>query len=159
MIVTLLRISIVLLVSTSCICELNGNYTINNVLCRSDHKCAAYRYNYVWCYTETSWDYCCEDSCGYVNGKLGCKSGAFFKWCGDPGKTTSLGNTCLSWHPCGLHDQLYYWCYIKDSKEWNYCCHPGAACNIAGADSNTIYCNAGISIDGTHYLGPCPSTK
>ncbi|KAK3590532.1 hypothetical protein CHS0354_010636 [Potamilus streckersoni] len=138
---TLIRISVLMLVSSLCICY-RGNDTVSNDACWYDHKCGKHGYYYSWCYIDKKrhWDYCCDDLCTYdANNLLRCTSGTLTVECGSSGTVTANGFQCKDWHSCGHHREYYYWCYTPTS--WEYCCHPNERCRYI-SEWNGYYCNA-----------------
>ncbi|KAK3598950.1 hypothetical protein CHS0354_036267 [Potamilus streckersoni] len=125
----------------------NDNYTVGYTLCRSNHKCGNYGYEYKWCYTtnRNNWDYCCANECKtryFRNGNFYvCSVGNEQMFCGGGGFRNVKGPTCLSSYPCGLHNDVkvegYFWCYTD--KSWDYCCHPDDKCGKHGESYNWCY--------------------
>ncbi|KAL3891456.1 hypothetical protein ACJMK2_003718 [Sinanodonta woodiana] len=152
-----IRASVVLLISAMYIRGTDGNsFSVNPIVCKPDHPCATRGYNYAWCNTETSWGYCCQNKCDYYyQNTLGCNSGRYHPFCGNPGTKTSKGNSCRSSHPCGVYDTSYFWCYTDDSDNWEYCCHPGATCTLKDPATGGFACNAGVARDRTLHFGLC----
>jgi hypothetical protein len=70
----------------------------------SRNSCGNHGYSYKWCYTESSWDYCCPANSG------------------DYAKTTRDANC---YKPCAWAGYDYKWCYTDSSNRWDYCCFEG----------------------------------
>ncbi|KAK3578177.1 hypothetical protein CHS0354_015224 [Potamilus streckersoni] len=112
------------------------NITAGNSFCRADNVCG-YHQNaaYSWCYTDSSWDYCCIGPCTIhpQGNNMQCNVGNKIKRCGDGGVTTIDGKACSPKHPCGLHGDDYdFWCYKYYKSDWDYCCSPLSKCSKKG---------------------------
>ncbi|KTG29441.1 hypothetical protein cypCar_00040185 [Cyprinus carpio] len=74
--------------------------TYNGKTCLDDYPCATYGYDYYWCWTAHSWDYC---SPPLWNSK------------------TKNGEYCRSNTACANYGYTYTWCYTDDEGNWDYC--------------------------------------
>ncbi|KAF6737908.1 Endonuclease domain-containing 1 protein [Oryzias melastigma] len=85
-----------------------SDVTIRGVKCRTDHTCGKHGYNYYWCYTDDSWDYCSPPQ---------------------PLGLTVNGKRCSVQRNCAAYGYDYYWCRTDDGY-WDFCC-PKADCFTA----------------------------
>ncbi|XP_066525943.1 uncharacterized protein [Hoplias malabaricus] len=160
--------------------ELKTYYTTGGEACRD--ACDKHGYNYFWCRTISSWDYCSERENYDYNG-LKCKSS---HPCGKYGKTYYWCKTNKGESECGLMEPKtvlyktkyndlcvtdcyyakfgkYYWCYTK--KGWDYCspardvtyrnepCRWDHSCGSNGKNYNWCYTKS--SWDYCGYIDPC----
>ncbi|KAK3598161.1 hypothetical protein CHS0354_013872 [Potamilus streckersoni] len=134
--------------------------TVGNDKCTGNSVCGYYGYKYNWCYIPGDWDYCCVgpcevDSTGHF---MSCNVGDRTVFCGESGKTTVIGDSCSTWHPCGLHGAgNYFWCYKPQSKsngrQWGYCCSPLSSCS-SDSDGNDM-CAVDFSKSGSFSMQSC----
>ncbi|KAL3887925.1 hypothetical protein ACJMK2_000310 [Sinanodonta woodiana] len=115
--------------------EETNRFTAGYTRCRADHSCGRYGEDYSWCYTDGSWDRCCEGPCLQTGTKesprMKCTNGNTFEYCGSSGDTAADGTQCISSHPCGTHGGTrfdYYWCY-DENRNKKYCCSPFDECS------------------------------
>ncbi|KAL2085227.1 hypothetical protein ACEWY4_018547 [Coilia grayii] len=80
--------------------------TVSGSRCKSGHTCGTQGYQYYWCYTDSSWDYCSPPL------PMGVGVGSYK---GD-------GQYCRSDHNCGWYGKRYTWCYTDYNGNWDYCC-------------------------------------
>ena len=114
--------------------------TAGNSICRRNHPCDYYKYQYKWCYLEYtkdySWEYCCTGECQTTGNYWWCKSGNTWEYCGRYGTTrrellyyNRNGHRCRENYPCGKHRWYAYNYYCYDSNgNWDYCCAPNSPC-------------------------------
>ncbi|KAK2850876.1 hypothetical protein Q5P01_007152 [Channa striata] len=115
--------------------------TVRGEKCKSDHTCGKHDYNYYWCNTDHSWDYCSHPLPFGVTksgkpcraGRNCAKYGESYFWCEpEDGKwehccrradrfSAVNGGTCKTDSPCDYHGKNYLWCYTTDGN-WDYCC-------------------------------------
>lgn len=99
---------------------------------------------YRWCYTDIkkNYDYCCANKCMFRNNGNNptCSVGDRIRACSIRSSIITVkGNRCLPGHECGLHGEIYYWCYVDIAKNWEYCCQPWHACNKYGETYKWCY--------------------
>ena len=107
------------------------DYTAGMSPCRKN-SCGRHRYDYSWCYTARSWDYCCEGDCTKKYGgdlKWCDVGGGRWQLCGSSGMKTHNGENCRYDFPCGVHSDYplfstRHWCYTSITGSWDYCWAP-----------------------------------
>ncbi|KAK3611062.1 hypothetical protein CHS0354_028543 [Potamilus streckersoni] len=116
--------------------------TAGNTKCRADHHCGRHGEDYSWCYTDYSWEYCCEGPCIKAGREevptMTCHAGSLDAYCGSSGDTAADGTTCHPSHPCGTHGGSrfgYFWCYDQH-KRVKHCCNPHDECSKKGYNNH-----------------------
>ncbi|KAK2850861.1 hypothetical protein Q5P01_007137 [Channa striata] len=119
-----------------------SDVTVSGEKCKSDHTCGKHGYDYYWCYTASSWNYCSSPlplgvtesgkrcsvgrNCAKYSrsGKYWCEpeDGKWDKCCRRADRFSAVnGRTCKTDSPCGYYGHSYRWCYTTDGT-WDYCC-------------------------------------
>lgn len=128
--------------------------TVQGDYCRPDHKCDYHNdYKYKWCYTSSSWNYCCLKDClstNYQSSIPTCDVGnATIKYCSMRSSIITVkGGRCRQDHECALHGESYYWCYTDFHDNWDYCCQPWHRCDYYDHETYR-WCYAGSSLHST----------
>ena len=112
------------------------NMTYQGDYCRPDHWCDYHGESYMWCYTDRDdhWNYCCITDCDSTNLENitpTCNVGGGYTYACSMRSSviTVTGGRCRRNHECGLHNEIYYWCYTDFNDNWEYCCRPSHRCN------------------------------
>uniref|UniRef100_A0A3B3DGQ0 Uncharacterized LOC112138909 n=2 Tax=Oryzias melastigma TaxID=30732 RepID=A0A3B3DGQ0_ORYME len=76
-----------------------SDIAVDGQRCKSDHTCGHHGYDYYWCNTDRSWQYCSPPL---------------------PVGKTSSGKFCSSKRNCAEYGYSYLWCDLDDGS-WDYC--------------------------------------
>ncbi|KAK2898143.1 endonuclease domain-containing 1 protein-like [Channa argus] len=121
-----------------------SDVTVSGEKCKSDHTCGKHGYDYYWCNTDHSWDYCSPPPpLGVTKSGKPCRaerncakySESYF-WCEPEGGkwehccrradrfSAVNGRTCKQESPCDYYGKSYLWCETTDTTDsyWDYCC-------------------------------------
>ncbi|KAK7091129.1 uncharacterized protein [Littorina saxatilis] len=155
---------------SQCLAVPPERFTVSGAECASDHDCGLHDTDRYWCYIDHAdpakrlltfrlWERCCAPSDPCQNETGFCvvttdAGGSLHMPCTEPlepKKETLLGTPCLENHPCGRHDETYYWCKTDHDGTWDYCCEPGHECKQHPGYLLT-WCYVGDYKDGTEFV-------